>query len=369
MNICIPKKSLVQYLERADGIADKKSPVPALANALLRAEGRSVEIAATDLYLAMQASADAEVTTPGAIALPAKDLLERVRAMPDGPIQIAVDGVTATVKAVGHARRYTLQGIPAADFPSLPKPPEDSWKTIPAGALKHLLDLVHQAISTDETRPHVNSVLLEADGNVLRAVSTDGHRLHKAEVKSEMALREAGDRRDVLVPLKAVTEMRRLLDKQGEVALCIGGPNLFLRLGSLTWTCKLVDALFPPFQQVLAKVNETDPRVPRLPFIDALKAIQLAASDRTGGVKLALVPGALRITSESPESGNAFDEIAVDYAGPEKKVGVNAKYMLDALACLDDEEVMFHMDGELEPMAIAAPGSDAFNATIMPMRI
>src|SRR6185369_539251 len=115
---------------------------------------------------------------------------------------------------------------------------------------------------------------------------------------------------------------------------------------------KLVDASFPPYQQVIPSASNHAVRVPRVTFIDALKATQLAASDRTGGVKIALVPGALRITSESPESGNAFDEVFVDYAGPETQIGVNAKYLLDVLGCLDCCEVSLGLSGELDPMLV-----------------
>ncbi|MEZ4310735.1 MAG: DNA polymerase III subunit beta [Polyangiaceae bacterium] len=375
MDVVIPKKDLNKLLERCHGVADKKSAVPALANVLLTAEGRSLRVAATDLYLAMSGQSEAEITTGGSIAVPAKDLFERVRAMPEGPIQVSTtDGAQTTIKAVGQARRYTLHGLPGNDFPLLPRPAADAPALeLPVELLSLLMARTHFSISPDETRAHVNSALFEWSGDRVRMVTTDGHRLSKMEATVAGTSATA----TMLIPLKAVSELRRLTDqarseKISTLVIQQSGPNAFFTVAGMVFSVKLVDAQFPPYQQVIPASPARTVRAPRLPFIDALKAIQLAASDRTGGVKLSLVPGALRITSESPESGNAFDEIAVDYSGPEMTIGFNAKYFLDVLAAIDEEEVALGLSGELDPAVLMpATESDAqsYIAVVMPMRI
>ncbi|MBK8252488.1 MAG: DNA polymerase III subunit beta [Polyangiaceae bacterium] len=375
MDVVIPKKDLNKLLDRCHGVADKKSALPALANVLLTAEGRSLRVAATDLYLAMSGSADAEIVTGGSIAVPAKDMFDRVRSMPEGPIQISTtDGAQTIVKAVGQPRRFTLHGLPGNDFPLLPRPNADSPALeIPVDLLSLLIARTHFSISGDETRAHVNSALFEWSGDRVRMVTTDGHRLSKMEASVPGTSATA----TMLIPLKAVGALRGLLDqarsdKISTLTIQQSGPNAFFTVGSMMFSVKLVDAQFPPYQQVIPASPARTVRAPRLPFSDALKAIQLAASDRTGGVKLSLVPGALRITSESPESGNAFDEIPVDYNGPEMMIGFNAKYFLDVLSAIDEEEVALGLSGELDP-AVIMPGiestTSSYIAVVMPMRI
>ncbi len=375
MDVVIPKKDLNKLLERCHGVADKKSAVPALANVLLTAEGRALRVAATDLYLAMSGQAEAEINTGGSIAVPAKDLFERVRAMPEGPVQIMTsDGAQTTIKAVGQARRYTLHGLPGNDFPLLPKPaPDAPALELPVEMLALLMARTHFSISADETRAHVNSALFEWSGDRVRMVTTDGHRLSKMEATVAGTSATA----TMLIPLKAISELRRLTDqakseKIATLTIQQSGPNAFFTVAGMMFSVKLVDAQFPPYQQVIPSSPARTVRAPRIPFIDALKAIQLAASDRTGGVKLALVPGALRITSESPESGNAFDEIPVDYSGPEMTIGFNAKYFLDVLGAIDEEEVALGLSGELDP-AVLMPATESsassYIAVVMPMRI
>jgi DNA polymerase III subunit beta len=376
MDLVIPKKDLLRLVARCQGVADKKSAMPALANILLAAEGNTLRVAATDLYLSVSGQTQAEVATAGSVAVPAKDLLERISAMPEGPVQVlASEGAQTTLKAVGSPRRYTLHGIPGGEFPQLPKPAPDAPSLqLPAELLSLLISRTHFSISSDETRPHVNSGLFEWVGDRVRLVSTDGHRLSKMEATVTGSSATA----TMLIPLKAITELRKLADgAKGEkdattVTITQSGPNAFFTIAGVVFSVKLVDAQFPPYQQVIPALSDRSVRAPRLPFAEALRAVQLAASDRTGGVKLSVAPGTLRITSESPESGSGFDELPVDYNGPELTIGFNAKYFLDVLAAIDDEEIILGVSGELDP-AVLRPGSESsdqsYVAVVMPMRI
>jgi len=371
MNIVVPKKDFLRILERCHPVADKKSAVPALANVLLTAEGRTLRVAATDLYLAMSGHVESEVSSPGSIALPARDLFERVKAMPDGPIHLTTEDGRATIKAVGQARRYTLHGLPGSDFPALPTPaPGSPSIEIPVDVFARLMARTHFSISTDETRAHVNSALFEWSGDRVRMVATDGHRLSKMEAVVAGTNHVAS----MLIPLKAIGELRRMADaaKGQTLAIQQHGPCAFFNMDGVQFSVKLIDAQFPPYQQVIPSAVTHSVRVPRVRFADALKAMQLAADDRTGGILVTLAPGALTITATSPESGNAFDQVDVDYAGAECKVGMNAKYLLDVLAAIDDEEAVWGVSGELDPITLRPATESAatdYLAVVMPLRI
>jgi DNA polymerase-3 subunit beta len=375
MELVAPKKNLLRLLARCQGVADKKSTMPVLANVLLSSEGNLLRISATDLYLAVTGSLEAEIKRAGSVAVPARDLFERVKHMPDGPIQISVGNAAATtLKAVGSARRYTLHGLPGSDFPTLPSPDAGAVQIeISVEILSQLIARTHFSISTDETRAHLNSALFECQPGLVRMVTTDGHRLSKMEIAVEGMQATA----TMLVPLKAISELRRLLEEVTEnrattmVKISQTGPSAFFQLLGVQFSVKLIDAQFPPYEAVIPSVTERALRTPRVPLSDALRAVSLAASDRTGGVKLGVSNNALRITSESPESGNGFDEVSVDYSGPDISVGFNARYLLDVLAAMDDDEVTIGLSGELDPAVVKPAGEnkDDYIAVVMPMRI
>ncbi len=376
MHVVVSKKDLLRVLTRCQNVADKKSTMPVLGNVLLETEGKDrLRLAATDLYLAVSGQIGAQVEQGGSIGLGAKDLLERVRNMPEGQVSLHSSDGKTTLRAVGASRRYTLQGIPGDQFPSLPQMEASApVLELHVDSVSQLINATSFSISTDDTRAQLNSALLEWEGDRLRMVTTDGHRLSKME----QLLAEPAGTASMLIPLKGVLELKRLCDEaRGEAAearlrVSQSGPNAFFQLAGFTFSVKLVDAVFPPYQQVIPERSERSVRAPRLQLQDAVKAVSVAASERTGGIKLSVAPGKLRIESENPDSGEGFDELDVDYDGPELMIGFNAHYVRDVLGSITDEEVLLGVSGELDP-AVLRPGTEdqgtSYLAVIMPMRI
>jgi DNA polymerase III subunit beta len=218
--------------------------------------------------------------------------------------------------------------------------------------------------------------LFEWDGERVRMVTTDGHRLSLME--TVVSGKSASS--TMLIPLKGVLELKRLCDEAfaetggdaPEIKIAQSGPNAFFQLAGYEFSVKLVDSQFPPYQQVIPERSERVVRAPRLAVADALRAVSVAASDRTGGVKLTVTKNKLRVESESPESGEGFDELSIDYDGPDITIGFNARYFLDVLGAVIDDEVTIGVSGELDPAVIkpaTSSGSSSYVAVIMPMRI
>jgi DNA polymerase-3 subunit beta len=377
MELTVAKKDLLKLVGRMQGVAERKSTMPVLSNVLLSVDGPSaLRVGATDLYLALVGRVTADVSKGGSVAIPAKDFLERIRMMPEGPIHIASrDNASTTMKAAGSARRFTLRGMPGDDFPPLPAPAEGAPSlALEVDVLQQLIANTHFSISTDETRAHLNSALFEWDGDVVRMVTTDGHRLSKMEVK--ISGRQASA--TMLIPLKAIQELRRICEDilgegtketKPQLQIAQSGSSAFFQGGGMSFAVRLVDAQFPPYSQVIPQQSEKIVRLPRAPFAEALRAVSVAASERTGGVKLTLTRGTMRLTTESPESGEGFDEVPVEYAGANMTIGFNAKYFLDVLASLDEDEIQLGLGGELDPAVVKPIGARQFLAVVMPMRI
>lgn len=382
LDISVAKKDLLKLVGRMQAVADRKSTMPVLQNVLFAVDGpQAVRLAATDMYLGLIGKVSAEVKKGGTVAIPTKDLFERVKMMPEGPISITTqDNAQTVLKASGSARRYTLRGVPGEEFPPIPQPQDGAVKyAVGVDVLQELIAKTYFSISSDETRAHLNSALFEWDGEIVRMVTTDGHRLSKMEVR--VPGRQAST--SMLIPLKALLELKKLCDEVmseprdkdevPEVAIVESGPSAFFLVGGMTFSVKLVEAKFPPYSQVIPQGSDKVVRAPRAAFADALRAVSLASSERTGGVKLSLSKGTMRITSESPESGDGFDEIPVDYSGANMSIGFNAKYFLDVLGALSDEDVSLGLSGELDPAVLRSTSDPKTNrdflAVVMPMRI
>lgn len=381
MELTISKRDFVRGLARTHGVADRKSSMPILSNVLLTTEGPStLRFASTDLYVSMSSLAPADVQKGGSVALGARVLFDIVKALPEGDVKLTVGEQHAARLSCGKVQ-YRIVGMPGEDFPALPDPGRAAFSEVEAAGLADLIAKTSFSMSTDETRPHLSGALFEGEGKLLRMVTTDGHRLSKAERKTDGA---AMLNFSMLLPHKGVGELRRILDDvaggaeraKGDarptVSVATAAGSAFFKSDSVTMSAKLVEAKFPPYSQVIPSGFERRVIVGRVALVDALRRIALVASDRSGGVRLKLAPGKLSVSSENPDVGEGSEEMEVDYAGGELLIGFNARYVLDALAALTEDDVALELSGELDPgvvRPVADPLVTDFVGVIMPMRI
>lgn len=377
MELSIARKDLLRFASRMLGVTERKSTMPMASNVLLHATGGQLRFAATDLNISIMGRVQADIVREGSVAVAAKDLVERIRMMPEGPVLLASqDNAMVTLRSHAGARRYTVRGIRGEDFPKLPEPAEGSPSlTLDVASLKELIDKTHFSISPEETRAHLNSALFEWDGDTVRMVTTDGHRLSKLDLPSSGRQAKA----TMIIPQKGIMELRKLCEdvlSEGRdaasslVQMTQSGPTAFFQGSGVLLGIKLVDATFPPYNQVIPQSSDRVARAPRQKLAEALRAVSVAASDKTGGVKLSFFPETLRISTESPDAGEAFDEVPLEYAGPPVTMGFNAKYFLDVLGALQDEEdILLQFTRELDPTVIRPASDKRYLAVIMPMRI
>lgn len=378
MQLTISKRELVRGLSRTQSVADRKSSMPILSNILLSTDGqKTLRFAATDLYLSVTSTGPAVVETSGTVALPARTLFDIARSLPEGDVTIRAQDLHAAEIRAGKVR-FKIPGQPGKDFPSLPSPGKVEFAELPADELGRLIALTSYSMSTDDTRPHLAGALFIGDGKNIRMVTTDGHRLSKAEHKlgdgSPMLSFE------MLVPAKGIMELKRLIEEakasqpKGEesaarLGIATAGGHAFFKQRDELLSVKLADEQFPPYNKVIPKGQERRVVVPRVNLVEALKRISLVASDKSGSVRFHVAPGALRIGSENPDVGEGSEELDVDYAGEPVEIGFNARYLLDALTAITEDDIAVELGGALDPGVIKPVGPTDFIGVIMPMRI
>lgn len=379
MEFVLNKRDFVKGLSRVQAVADKKSPMPILMNVLIAADSSgNVRLAATDLLLSVTGTLRADVRKGGSVALPARHVFETVKALPDGEVTVSVaQNYSARIR--GGKRRFDLVGMPGEDFPSLPDVGRVPMVQVPVDDLGDLIALTSFSMSTDDTRPHLAAALFEMSGDILRMVTTDGHRLSKAERK----IPGMSASNKLLIPAKGIHELKRIVDEiraekgekkdTGPVTLAVGaassqGPVFFQRDG-MTLSSKLVDAAFPSYEQVIPTSTDRTAQMSRAGLLDALRAVSLVAADRTSGVKLQLSGTRVVVSSDNPDVGAGMDEIDAELSGADLTIGFNSKYLIDVLNALTTDRVALDLSGELDPGLVRPVGRDDFIGVIMPMRI
>lgn len=386
--LSVDRKALLAALETLKTVAPAKSGIPVLSNVSLASDGTSLKLSATDLYRS------AWVTLPGdghgtwSRAVDLRVALDRAKRFRNGhctigPASGGAESLTALCLSEGP-REFTVRGVDPSDTPPLPSDDKAlPIVTIEASTLAACLDRVLYAVSPDMTRPHLNSVRFEVTRERLRLVATDGHRLALFDAKIEGApahppacacCTEKGAEGPVfLLSLEAVTALRSLCGgKKGRssetVALSKAGSHVFAKSRGVTLAFRQVEAGFPPYQQVIPASSVRTVTVARALLAEVIEAIGPCADKRMGAVVLTLVGDSLTVTGQDPDVGKATEVLPVTRTGQEGDftIGVNYRYLADALSVVSDDTVAIELSSVLDPIVMRT--SEGGVNVVMPVR-
>jgi len=364
MEVVIDRDAFLKGLQMVQNIVEPRQTLPILANVLLEAEGESVRMTATDLEVGARVSVPAKVGGKGAITVSARKLAEIVKELAAAAVALKVtENVTVSLRCGGAT--YRLIGLAPDDFPPVVPASPQSWVTLEAKILREMLTQTSFAVSHDETRYALNGVLFAFQGKDVRMVATDGHRL----ALSTRSLGQAIPTATGIVPRKAVTEIMRVLGTGEEVQIAITENQFVLQMPNFVMTARLIEGQFPNYDAVIPRTQPGRLAAPRSSLTAALRRVAVMAEERNKPVKLALSPGSLKVTASSQELGEAEEILEVEYAGEEMVIGFNSRYLLEAMAALDKDQVMFEIKDAQSPGVIKSVEDEGYCCVIMPMRI
>jgi len=370
MEFTVRKFDLLQELTLIQGVVERKTTIPILANVLVRAEGGELGIAATDLEIGLKSICVSKTTVPGTITLPAKRLYEIIRALPDKEIKFK-RGEANWVTLTCGSSRFRIAGLPQDDFPALAEP-KSALAKIPSDALAKLITRTIFAISTEDSKYTLSGALLLLKPGSITMVATDGHRL--AHVEKAETLEDVSEEIKVLVPRKAMAELVRMISESADtesIGFSRDDTHLFFDMGKRLLISRMLTGQFPNYEAVLPRNNDRIVTINREEVAAAIKRVAILSDERSHTVKLALTSGAMELTASHSDLGEAHETLEVDYTKEDLQVGFNFQYLLDFLTTADEPEVSFEFkDSESAAQLRAQPAGDYnYRYVVMPMRI
>jgi DNA polymerase-3 subunit beta len=366
MKFEIQREVFLQPLSQVIGVVERKQTLPVLANFLISAKGKEITVTGTDMEVELIAAAEADVKGEGEITMPARKLVDIVRALPDGVnIGVNVEGDKATVSS-GRSR-FTLATLPATEFPATDKVETLETVKIQEVELKRLLEKTSFAMANQDVRYYLNGLLFEFRDSHLRTVATDGHRLAICDLSSEVAV---GKDRQLIVPRKGVLELTRMLsDSEDLVELSLGKNHIRLARGRATLTSKLIDGRFPDYEAVIPVGTDREIKVDRHSFTDALQRAAILSNEKYRGVRLEAAGNAVKIIAHNPQHEEAVEELEAEMNFDQMAVGFNVTYLLDALTALRTPEVSMALRDANSSCLITGSQDGADRHVVMPLKL
>jgi DNA polymerase III subunit beta len=358
---------VLSVLQSVSGIVERRHTLPILANVLLRKTGDSTQLTTSDLEIQIRTTAQLE-GDPGNFnaTVGARKLIDILRTMPSDQM-VTLESNQNKLILKGGKSRFTLQTLPAEDFPLVQESPSyGPVFSVPQKTLRDLLNQVSFAMAVHDIRYYLNGILFVAEGRQLSLVATDGHRLAFTSATLDVEV----PKQEVILPRKTVLEMLRLLsDNDGSIEMQFANNQAKFSFGGMEFITKLVEGKFPDYNRVIPKNHKNQITLGRAPLLASLQRTAILTSEKFKGVRLNIEPGTLRVASNNAEQEEAVDELDINYAGDEIEIGFNVTYLIDALNNMSQEMVCMELADSNSSALLTIPDNPTFKYVVMPMRI
>ena len=373
MEINLKREAFSSTLQNINSVVDKStsSNKPILSNFVIRTmegEASKVEFSSTDYELSLVEQVEAEITEPGSICVNAKKVFDIVKELQDEDVKI-LSTEQLWIHITCGSSEMRLPSVEVGLYPQTVLEDLPQSVTISVDDLKQCIDMTLFAAISNESRRNLMGVCLSSTSDQqTRWLSTDGHRL--AQILKSVDDLNFSEDQEVIVPRKALTEVRRAADLFGQtVVISFDERVMQFTGGRISFKTRLIEGKFPNCDPIIPKDNTMEIIVNRESFINSLRIVSSISSEKLRPVKLLISQGVLKLESEKADYGEVVDEIEIGYEGDPFQIGFNSRYLLDVLIVIESEDIKLECKNSMSPTIIKSTVDESFLSVIMPLRV
>jgi DNA polymerase III subunit beta len=366
MKLSTSREALFAQLQAVTRVASTHTAVHALSGVQIHVGGEAVELRATDLEVGLRVPLNAETERDGDVVLPARLLLDVIRALPADAVTLELRPAEQDVEIASGGATFHIRTLRAEDFPPLPEASGDATVSVPAQAFVDTVQTVARAASRDETRPVLTGILVSASGQELQMVATDSYRLSVKRTALEEPLDGSFEAN---VPARALQELARIAQGAGDrLTVGVGANQIVFEAGGAVLSSRLIDGQFPNYQQLLPEAFEHELKLAGDELTEVVRRISLLAQ-KNAPLRLAFAEGEVTVSAQTPDVGEAREAVPVPFSGEPFEIGFNPDFLRDGLESLGGADVVLKLINPLRPGLIEAADGSGFLYLIMPIRL
>lgn len=341
MKFIVSSSALLKQLQSLQGVLASSNTLPILDNFLFEIDNKQLTVTASDLETTINASMPVEAKDKGSVAIPARLLLDTLKAFPDQPLTFNIDGKHFGIEISSDQGNYKMTGFAGAEFPKTPVLEDPTSFIIPAGTLSTAISKTLFATGNDDLRPVMSGIFFELSDEAIRFVATDAHKLVRYTRSDISSPRTAS----FIVPKKPLTLLKNTLAlTNGEVNVEFNENNASFTSDNVRVVCRLIDGKYPNYEAVIPKQNPNKLTIDRQSFLNSIRRVALFSNKTTHQVRLDITGSQLSISAEDLDFANeAKEKLTCGYEGEDMMIGFNSRFLMDMLNNLGSEHVVMEM--------------------------
>lgn len=340
MKFIVSSGSLLKQLQLIGGVVSTNTVLPILEDFLFDINDGKLTAFSTDLETSMSTSLDVEAKEDGKIAVPAKLLTEVLKTLPEQPLTFSVNKQTLAIEITSAKGKYRLTGENGDDFPRIPVQEETKEIKLQSSVIANAISKSLFAVGTDDMRPAMTGVNFELSADGITFVATDAHRLVRYKRVDAKSTKPAS----FIVPKKALQLLGNAMPaEETQVKISYNNSNAFFTFGNVKLICRLIDARFPDYHAVIPAENPNKLIINCNDLLSSLRRLLVLSNKTTHQATLKMTGNELQLNTRDLDFSNEGNEtLSCEYQGEDTEIAFNAKFLIDMLTSMNEEQVQFN---------------------------
>tara|TARA_R110002096_G_scaffold74101_2_gene175852 strand:- start:102803 stop:103924 length:1122 start_codon:yes stop_codon:yes gene_type:complete len=341
MKFIVSSGALLKQLQVVGGVLNNNNTLAILDNFLFSLNENELSISASDLETTISSTLEVDSSDQGLAAVPARLLLDGLKALPEQPVTFIFDSSSSTVEMSSDYGKYSLAFVEGDEFPKLPEMEDTHTTVIPGDTLATAINKTLFAAGNDELRPVMSGVFFQFASDSLTFVATDAHKLvryRRTDLKSDHTV-------EFIMPRKPLTILKSTLSSGGqEVKIHYNDTNARFEFENIILTCRLIDGKYPNYEAVIPKENPNKMEIDRSTFHSSVKRVAIFSNKTTHQVRLKIAGSELNVSAEDIDFSNkAHERLSCNYMGDDMEIGFNSRFLNEMLSNLESEAISLEM--------------------------
>jgi DNA polymerase III subunit beta len=392
MHFSIQKDVLIKALRDVSNAIASRNVQPVLSHVFIETlDDVRLRFVGTDLDMTIQSVCSGAVTTPGAICLPGKKLVDVVSKLPSDLVTFQTDKQTEETTVTCKRSRFNISGLPSQEYPKPHDLAGSEGFRMPVDILRRSITQTAFAATTSEASSILGGVYMVIENGVFEATATDGSRL--AHRREELAVAcQAKKKTDndtemegksvatmerqlpdlkAIVPARACAELLKIMDSRdpgATVRVCVTEGQIFFESENHLLSTRLIGGTYPRYQELFPKEYSYLAVFDREEALAAVERVAVMSDERTNLVKVHFEGDSLEITANTPDVGKASEEVSIQLDGQVIDIAVNVRYVCDVLQRLSEKNVRLEMTGPLKPLIFKGETDENYKYLLMPVQ-
>ncbi len=371
MKFNVQKKTIFKSLTHLQSIVDKRNALPILSNILIEAKNNELTMSSTDMDISIKETINCKVIEEGATTINAQLIYDIIKKLHDESSIEIISNDSKILTLRSGVSKFSLACLPKEEFPLIESKINGNKIITKAENIFNLIDKTKFAISNEETRYFLNglyfSINNENEKSMLTFVGTDGHRLAKFSISNSS---KSDDVNGVIIPKKTINELYKLLSENSEdIEIQVTSNKIIFNIGKLIFISKLIDGTFPDYKRVIPKNNNEILSVNRLNLLSAVDRVSTIVNEKSPVIKFKLLRDLINLSTFNNDNSSATEDIEAKFEGKEIEIGFNAKYVMDILDNLSENEIQISFMDNSSPIIAKEKSNPDLIYVLMPMRV